>query len=296
MATAKTKTEVATVKGASTTLVAASSPDFMRKDAGKGVENLSTSDLEIPRLVLLQSLSEEVTEGDEKAGSFYHTILEESLASKSEALKIVPIWADIRYILWRPRHEGGGILARADDGVHWNPANAEFDVQPSKDSKDRATWKTADTVQASGLDKFGSSQPKDPNSQPAAVKMWCFVVVLPDHPKLGPMVLTFQRGGAKIGANFSSKIKFADGAPAYGQIFEMTSKMVDTGSGDFYQPSLTRVGYVADEAKYNAYAALYEQFKEKGVQIKDLEGSQSEGETGSATRGKTATPEGAIPL
>ena len=53
MTAAKKKTEVAKVEGGAVAVI----PDFMKKDAGKGVENLSSADLEIPRLQLLQSLS-----------------------------------------------------------------------------------------------------------------------------------------------------------------------------------------------------------------------------------------------
>lgn len=286
------KNEVAKVEE-KTTAVAMVVPDFMKADAGKGTEALTAADLEIPRLILLQSLSPEVTEGDERPGGFYHTILEETIAPKGEALRIVPIFSEIRYILWRPRHEGGGILARADDGIHWNPGNAEFDVKPYKDRPDTVKWKTAPTVEESGLHKFGSSDPKDPNSQPAAVKMWNYVVVLPDFPELGPMVLTFQRGMARIGANFSSKVKFADGAPSFGQIFKMTSKMDNSGAGDYFSLTMERDSYVSDPQQYASYKALYEQFSKDGVKIRDLEGAQDDGGS-TASKAATPTPEGGI--
>ena len=63
------------------------------------------------------------------------------------------ILVDQRYILWRPRWEGGGILARADDGVHWSPANASFTVKPVKGVNKTAIWNTKRTVEESGLAK-----------------------------------------------------------------------------------------------------------------------------------------------
>lgn len=292
MTTTKKKTEVTKAKESPLVVV----PDFMKKDAGKGTENLSAADLEIPRLQLLQSLSPQVVSGEERPGTFYHTILEGAIGKKGLPLRVVPIHADIKFMLWRPRHEGGGILARAELGeggeYYWNPADTEFDVKPYKDRPTVVKWATKNTVSESGLDKFGSMDPADPNSQPAAVKMWNFVVVLPDHPHLGPMVLTFQRGQAKTGANFSSKVKFADGVPSFGQIFGMSAKLDNTGAGDFFNVGLTRIGYVEDEEQYSAYRALYENFKSAGVQIKDLEGTQDEG--GKGTKGKTATPKGGI--
>lgn len=290
----KPKTKEVTTKEENA--VATHVPDFMKEDGGLGTENLDTNDLEIPRLILLQSLSPQVTEGDEKAGSFFHTILEESLVGKNEPLRIVPLYAEIRYMLWKPRWEGGGILARAELGEdgdhHWNPANTKFTVKPSKDRPDTVVWETTDTVRSSGLDQFGSSNPSDPNSQPAAVKMHNFVVVLPDFPELGPMVYTFQRGTSKTGANFATKVKFADGAPSFGQIFEMKSKLDNSGQGDYYGLSLTRSGYVTDHEQYKSYKKLYENFKSMGVKIKDEEGAQDDGAT--TKPADISTPEGGI--
>ena len=90
-------------------------PDWMEKDGGKGLDKFDASDIEIPRLVLLQSLSPQVVDGDEKPGVFYHSVLEEAIGTE---LLIVPICMTKAYILWKPLHEGGGILARADDGIH----------------------------------------------------------------------------------------------------------------------------------------------------------------------------------
>lgn len=293
-----TKSKVPAKVEEKSTAVMTAAPPFMKQDSGKGMENLKASDLEIPRLILLQSLSPQVTEGDERPGTFYHTILEEAIGEKGQPLRIVPIFADIKFILWRPRHEGGGILARADqgpDGEHnWVPANQVFEVKPYKDRPTTVKWETKDTVRESGLDKFGSMDPADPNSQPAAVKMWNFVVVLPDHAHLGPMVLTLQRGGAKTGANFSSKLKFdGNGAPAFGQVFEMNAKMDNTGSGDFYNLGFTKVGYVENEDEYNTYKSLYERFSKDGVKIKDLEGAQDDND-GATGKQKGKLAEGGI--
>lgn len=265
-------------------------PDFMKGDAGLGTENLRSEDLEIPRLQVLQSLSPEVADGDEKAGALYHTVLEKALADKNEELKVVVIYSDIRYMLWRPRHEGGGILARAEKGAdgmyHWNPAGAEFQVKPHKNNPKSVTWKTANTVEESGLDKFGSSDPDDPNSQPAAVKMWNYVVVLPDFPELGPMVLTMQRGAAGTAKNFSSKLKSIPDAPSFGLVFTMRSKLKNTGAGDFYDLDLERTGFVSDKEQYTHYKKLYDQFSEMGVKIHNEEATQEDAPSkgGSAPR------------
>lgn len=263
-------------------------PDFMKADAGKGTESIAQKDVEVPRLVLLQALSPEVTDGDEKAGNFYHTLLEEAFGGK---IRAVIVYANIQYILWRPRHEGGGILARADDGVHWNLADAEFEVKPYKDRPTVVKWRTSRTVEESGLDKFGSSDPADPNSQPAAVKMYNFVVVLPDYPEYGPMVVTLQRGAASVGKKLNGKLKLS-GLPAFGQVFEITSSKAQNNAGEtFYQPQFTRVGLVEDKGDYDDYKALYESFHALGLKVRDLENADesasggTDGHSGKSEKG-----------
>ena len=122
-------------------------PDFMRGQAGMGTERIRPEDVEIPRIKLLQALNPEVQEGGQKQGTFFHTVAEQNLGSE---LKLTIVYVDQSFILWRPRKSGGGILARAMDGVHWSPADAEFDVQLD-DGKTKVKWRTAPTVAKSGL-------------------------------------------------------------------------------------------------------------------------------------------------
>lgn len=270
-----TKKAVAKKEAKSTEVaVATDTPEFMKGAAGKGTENLSSADVEIPRITLLHSLSREVMDGDEKPGVFYHTILEEAIGNK---LRIVPVFVAIRYLLWRPRHEGGGILARADDGVHWDPPNQEFTVKPIKGSNETTIWRTSDTVDKSGLANWGSSQPKDPNSQPAATKMYNIVCMLPDHPELSPCVLTLQRGAVKIAKKFIGKLKMS-GAPSYGQIFEMGVFKDENDDGEtFFNFNFKKLGYVKDEEAFKSYEDMYEMFASEGVKIQGEEELQDEG-------------------
>lgn len=242
-------------------------PDFMKQYAGQGVETIDSKDVEVPRLILLQSLSDQVTDGDERAGDFYHTVLETSIGN---SVRIVPIYTDIRYMLWRPRHEGGGILARADDGKHWVPANSKFTIKPNKGDDRQVIWETKPTVQESGLDQWGSYDPQNENSQPAATKMYNIVAYLPDYPEMSPCVITLQRGAVTVARKFMGKLKMA-GLPSYGQVFQMSSFKDDTGSGDFQNFSFEKVGNVTDEALFNKLRDTYLTFKKEGLNIHDIE-------------------------
>lgn len=241
-------------------------PDFMQGKQGAGTDNLDVSDMEIPRIKLIQAISPEVTIHDNiKPGEFWHTLAEESLGKE---VRVVPVFIDRRYILWKPRKSGGGILARADDGVHWNPGNAEFQVQ--LDNKKNVTWRTKPTVEESGLAEWGSADPQDPNSQPAATLMYTFVVAMPDYPELGYAQLTLQRGSVTVAKNLIGKIRMHK-APSYGRVFKMASVDENGPSGPYVNYRFTADGFVQDETTFKAYEALYEQFRQKGLTIKDIE-------------------------
>src|SRR5690348_5043008 len=97
-------------------------PAFVQEHARLG----TLDELEIPRLKLLQASSPELTEYDNaKEGEFWHSLMHESFGPM---VRICPIYIDWHFIMWRPREAGGGILARADDGKHWTPADTEFTV------------------------------------------------------------------------------------------------------------------------------------------------------------------------
>lgn len=272
------KNEVATANNTAVGEVA-QVPEWMRQDAGKGTENISSADIEIPRIKLLQAISPEIEAFDEaKVGHFWHSISEESLG---DTVKVVILLVDQRFILWKPRHEGGGILARADDGVHWNPPNQKFEVQPVKGVKTKVTWETKRTVQESGLAEFGSSMPDDPNSQPAATKMYNLLVAFPERPDLGFAIVTLQRAAIKVAKKLLGKLKITQ-APSYGIVFDMSSVEQEGNEGPYRNYTFRMAGFVQDPEMYKFLKEAHERFKAEGIQIKDIEGAQEDGSAGGA--------------
>src|SRR5437763_3948589 len=246
-------------------------PAFLQDHGGVGV-----GIVEVPRLKLLQASSPELTEfNNAKQGEFWHSLIDERLASP---VRICPIYIDRRFILWRPREAGGGILARADDGKHWTPADIEFTVKLK--SGPEVKWRTARTVRASGLDKRGSYNPSDPNSPPAATRMYSIVCSFPDRQSLSPAVVTLQRAANKVATKLIGILK-TQRAPSFGLIFEMASFKDKSSPGKFYNYAFEMVGPVEHKPFYEENFAQYRFFMEHGLKVKDLEGAQ-EDEAGSA--------------
>jgi hypothetical protein len=246
-------------------------PDFMQEHVSLGTERLGAGDTEVPRIKLMQALSPELEEYSVKQGQFWHTLAEENLGAE---VRISPIFTDTRFILWRPRKSGGGILARADNGINWSPPNGEFAVK--LDSGKEVTWRTAPTVAASGLAEWGSSDPSDTGSPPAATRMYVFAVTFPDMPEMPPAVITLQRSAIKVARRFIGKLKITQ-APSFGQIYKMTAVKDKNAAGqDFYNFAFTKDGLIEDKDLYESNYGYYKFFKSQGVNVKDLEGTQGD--------------------
>lgn len=267
------------------TAVGSSTPDFMKGYEGQGTENIGQGDVETPRIKLLQALSPELELFEEaKAGEFWHTIAQVSLGKK---LRIVPVYIDMRAILWNPRESGGGILARSDDLVHWNPPHGEFAVKVNKGTK-AVTWKLHPLVSTSRLLEWGSSDPDDSGSQPAATKMYNIVVASPDHPDLGPAVITLQRSSVRVAKKFLGQLKLVR-APSFGCRFEMSSvDEKNSNSQGFKNFQFNALGMVDNEAEFMHYKSYYDSFKAIGLQIKDIDGLADEDPAAAATDDKDA--------
>lgn len=268
-------------------------PSFMKDAVGRGTENFETGSYEFPRIKLLQGISEELQTYDGvKSGEFFHTLAESSLGQQ---VAIVPLHISTRYVLWAPRKpiDAGGILARADDGVHWNPANAEFTVKVDKRGN-TATWNTRNTVAESGLDQWGTFDPSDPKSPPAATQVYMMVVALPDFPDLSPVALLLQRASIKPARALRGKLKFSR-APIYGTRFVMSSFVDGDTDQLFNNYRFTAAGFVEDEDEYKFYEQMYENFEKAGaagLQARDLDEAQDDAPVGSDRREAAAAASG----
>lgn len=236
-------------------------PAFMKDDARDGKENIDQSDIIIPRVALMQAISPEVVEGHAKSGEFYHTINEESVGSEMD---LVFVHHSKRYTLWLPRHAGGGIIARATDGAHWD-SDFEVEFAPYKDRpKYKVTYsaKKGDPVgRDAGLGKWGTLDPENEDSGPAATLSHQFVAVDLNNPDLGAFVVFLQRSAEPVAKQLLSKIKLAK-APLYGQVFRMGSKDAQNASGDDYkQYTFAKNGFVQDAETYETLKRMNDEFR-----------------------------------
>ena len=189
----------------------------------------------LPRLKLLQATSPECATypGQAIPGQFWHTTLTAMLGTE---LLGVPLYRRQSYTLWTPKGvpgQDGGVLARAQDAIHWDPPDGVFHVRFPNNPK-IYTWKTAKTVKESGLEAFGSSRPDDPKSHPAATLTFEVLWFLPDFNTLA---LTLNsRGGVKPAKQLFAMV---DGKPVspFNQRYKICSQRTpgpsETGASYF---------------------------------------------------------------
>lgn len=235
-------------------------PDYLRQHAKAKLGNIDSSDRVIPRIKLIQAISPEVTDFPDlaKPGQFWHTISQENMGP---SLRAIPIVIRKSYVLWAPRNDDRGILARAMDAIHWDLPNAEFTVKP-KNYPNAVTYRTAQTVAESGLDQFGTSIPGDANSPPAASLTYNMMWYLPDFPELSPSIIINTRSSVKPMQQLLSKIESKPVAH-FLQVYEIASVQQKGAEGPYFNYTYTGQGFV-QEGESAITSAMYEKFSKGG--------------------------------
>ena len=184
-----------------------------------------------------------------------------------EIAPATPVILRKSYVLWNPTKglDSKVPLAVASDGIHWDVPNQEFEVF-FPNNRTPYKWRTKRTVAESGLDKFGSSQPDNPRSTPAASMtyqmLWAFR--LPDgRPQLG--VITNSRTGIKPMKELFGMID-GKGVDHFFQRFRICAVRLSVRPGEYF------FGYKyfamdnsdMTEAEGEAYKALHERYRKAG--------------------------------
>lgn len=94
--------------------------DQMAQEAGHGQENVGREDVALPFILLLQSLSPQLSKRDPsynedaEAGMFFNTLTGE-LFDPEEGLRIIPVFFNKVFNEWVPRNSGGGFRGSYPD-------------------------------------------------------------------------------------------------------------------------------------------------------------------------------------
>lgn len=273
----------APAKAENTELVTTSAqlPAYLKDyQGGSGLVGLDSSDFIIPRIKLLQGTSPELeTHENAKSGIFWLNVMDIPIGT---SLDFTPILNRKRFMLMPPLVEGQkGVFARADDGKTWNTLG-EWDVK-IKGVRGAVKWKIEDLdVRGSGLAEFGSSNPDDPDSNPAATLFYDFLVLLHDQPEItSPVLLSLARSSAKKGKDLQGKIGFGN-APMQARKFHAQAIADSSGDNKFNNWQFGASGFV-DEAFYSRAKALEAEFRGKNFRGADDDEIDGEGNHAAAS-------------
>lgn len=246
--------------------------------------NVDSSDIIIPRVKLMQSVSEEVVDyNDAKVGEFWHTLAEQSLGSE---LKIVPIFMKKEVVLWAPRGDDRGILARSSDCVNWDDgfANMKFEVK-MKGIKEPIVYETKANVKESGLLEFGRIN-GDPDSRPAAALTYRFMFLFPDFLNLGPAIIINTRSAIRAAKGLISKIELRP-QDHYAQQYLMKTTDETGDEGPYKGYKYEAAGYPPEEA-YHKAKEIYTMYKDVEWKTNDTD-EEAAGSSGASSGGPSTS-------
>jgi hypothetical protein len=117
-------------------------PDYIKKGAGRGSENVEMQDVVIPRIEVVQALSKCLKESDPayidgaKQGDLYNTVTRRVYGP---AVRVVPVFFSKMWLAWRDQKKGGGFA-----GAHATVAEAEKAIAAQEMPDD---WEAVETAQ-----------------------------------------------------------------------------------------------------------------------------------------------------
>jgi hypothetical protein len=168
-------------------------PDYLKgNEASGGLENLDGSDYVVPRVKLLQSNSPEILKfaGVAIPGCYWHTGANVNLGKE---INVIITYANKRVVLWSARNNNNAtMLAFSADGKTWAMGgNSTFEIENKRRAKVKVS--TGKDVVSSKLTEWGSSDPSDSKSAPAATQIYEYVIDLVDNPGISPCVFGMYR-------------------------------------------------------------------------------------------------------
>jgi hypothetical protein len=242
-----------------------------------GLGNLGEGDYKTPRILLLQGLSPQVQNfpGAARAGHFWHTGMNMSLGDE---FVFVPCTANKKVVLWRPRwDQGGGILAFSRDAVNWEfGGNTRHTVALDKSGRHTAEWDTGKNVASSGLTEWGSFDPEDDSSPPAAQEVYEYICYLPNSPELSPVLLGVGRTGLPNARNFNTTLRSwrMGGKPIFSLAVTCFAEEKSANGNNWFVHHFKPMGKV-NEKLYVVTKEISDRYKD--FVAKDYETQQDEG-------------------
>jgi hypothetical protein len=215
------------------------------KIAGKGFENLEREDILLPRLKLLQAMSPEVTETDEKPGTFFLNLSNKNVGEK---IIITPVMHYRSRIKWNPKDDGGGIDCS------------------SADAKTPSTAKYAPLCSACSHKDWDNTKEKKKDQVPSCVLFENFVILIGDSSE--PVIMPMSKSQAKVAKKFYSMAALK-GGDMFDFSYQMTVVKEKAPTGEVYfNFSVSDIGKKTDEKKRITCEQLWATLSKANLTVK----------------------------
>lgn len=217
-------------------------PDYIRQSQGRGSENVEMQDLVIPRIELVQALSQCLEEGSAdyiesaKPGMFYNSVTRELYGS---SVFVCPVFFKKQYLVWKDRKKGGGFGGAFD-------TLQEANERIAQETEDQDAWEAVETHQQIVL------------------------AVNTDTHETSEAVLSCARTKQKVSRQWNSLIR-VNGFDRFSRIYELFGVDDENNNGDKYKNIGVRYVDFASMPIYKAAETLYNSIAsgERTVKIDD---------------------------
>jgi hypothetical protein len=206
------------------------------KDAERGSEDVTTDDITLPRIDLVQDLSPQIKrnkpeyiEGAEP-GMLFNTVTKELYGEGG--LIFIPVYFNKVWIIWKDRDSGGGLRGIFDTEAEAKQALAALE--------DGNLCEINDTAQHYGL-------------------------VRRDNGDLQEVVISMSKSKLKASRQLNTLVRVA-GGDRFSRAYRVESAEDSGSKGDYWNLKITQLGFV-DEHTYASAESMYESVKagQRGV-------------------------------
>lgn len=233
-------------------------PAYIKQGGGRGNENVSTSDLVIPRLEIAQLLSPALKESKPeyipecREGDIFNTVTR-GIYPRETGVLVIPILYKKEYLVWKDRKEGGGF---------------------------RGSYPTLDEANA----RIAGEQ--DAASLTAAETGQQLVLVVNEDGTTDESMLamvSMSRTKLKVSKNWNSLIRL-NGGDRFSRMYRLITSDEQNSNGDEYKNFQVMAAGFPEEAAYKLAEQIYESVASGALNYRmDTSQEGAEDETKSST-------------
>jgi len=208
------KKEVAKVEtNAGLTIDTDQMPAWLSPDSHRGSEDVTTKDLILPRIDVLQALSPQIKKSDPKyiegaeQGLVFNTLSGELYG---DSIKFVPVVFKREFVLWQDRKSGGGF---------------------------RGAFLTEDAAERE------RQMQENPEGHEVVETHSHFILLAHDDGRIEEAVLSLSKSKRKVSRKLNSLVQMIPG-DRFSRLYKLSALEVDGPKGEYWSFDVSSLGYV----------------------------------------------------